>query len=55
MWEIRDENVVQYRCREGHSYTAKALLAGQKSWIEESLWAAVQTMDERGPVLPRLI
>ncbi|MGE5295801.1 MAG: hypothetical protein ACM3VT_13320, partial [Solirubrobacterales bacterium] len=44
-----------FRCREGHSYTAKTLLTEQKDGIEQSLWAAVQTMDERVRILERLI
>lgn len=55
LWEIRNEKIVRFRCREGHSYTAKSLLQEQKDGIEQSLWAAVQTMDERVRVLERLV
>ena len=47
--------IMRFRCREGHSYTAKALLEEQKDGIEQSLWAAVQTMDERVRILERLV
>lgn len=55
LWEIRNEKIMRFRCREGHSYTAKTLLTEQKDGIEQSLWAAVQTMDERVRILERLI
>lgn len=55
LWEIRNEKIVRFRCREGHSYTAKTLLSEQRDGIEQSLWAAVQTMDERVRVLERLV
>lgn len=55
LWEMRNDKIVRFRCREGHSYTAKTLLAEQKDGIEQSLWAAVQTMDERVRVLERLV
>lgn len=55
LWEIRNDKIVRFRCREGHSYTAKTLLTEQKDGIEQSLWAAVQTMDERVRVLERLV
>jgi two-component system chemotaxis response regulator CheB len=55
LWEIRNEKVLRFRCREGHSYTAKTLLQEQKDGIEQSLWAAVQMMDERVRVLERLV
>jgi len=55
LWEMRGDNTPRFRCREGHSYTAKSLLAELINGIEQSLWAAVQTMDERVRVLERLI
>ena len=55
LWEIRNETIMRFRCREGHSYTAKALLEEQKDGVEQSLWAAVQTMDERVRILERLV
>ncbi len=55
LWQIRHESILRYRCREGHSYTAKSLLLEQKEGLEESLWAAVQTMDERVRVLNQLV
>lgn len=55
LWEIREDNVPRFRCREGHSYTAKTLLSELTDGIEQSLWVAVQTMDERVRILDRLV
>lgn len=55
LWEMRGDSIPRFRCREGHSHTAKNLLAGLTDGIEQSLWAVVQTMDERVRVLERLI
>jgi two-component system chemotaxis response regulator CheB len=55
LWEIRNDSVPRFRCREGHSYTAKALLSELTDGIEQSLWVAVQTMDERVRILDRLV
>lgn len=54
LWQMKDDKVTRFRCREGHSYTAKALAVGLSNAMERSLWVAVQTMDERTRVLERL-
>lgn len=54
LWQMKDDKVTRFRCREGHSYTAKALAVGLSDAMERSLWVAVQTMNERTRVLQRL-
>ncbi len=54
LWQMTDDRVTRFRCREGHSYTAKSLAVGLSNAMERSLWVAVQTMDERVRVLQRL-
>lgn len=54
LWEIKGEKIVRFRCREGHSYTSKALALGLSEGVERSLWVAVQTMDERIRMLDHL-
>lgn len=54
LWQIRGDRVLRFRCREGHSYTAKTLVSEMSDNIEQSLWVAVQTMDERTRMLERL-
>jgi hypothetical protein len=47
LWDLRDEKRTRYRCRLGHAFTEEALLAGQSETIEQALWAAVRTMEDR--------
>ena len=54
MWELRHEKLTRYRCRLGHAFTEEALLAGQSETIEQALWAAVRTMEDRMRVLSTL-
>jgi len=54
LWELRHEKLTRYRCRLGHAFTEEALLAGQSETIEQALWAAVRTMEERIRVLTTL-
>jgi two-component system chemotaxis response regulator CheB len=54
LWQIKDDKITRYRCRTGHSYTAKALAAAISDEVERSLWVAVQMMDERVRTLEHL-
>ncbi len=54
LWQIKDDKMTRYRCRTGHSYTAKALAAEISDEVERSLWVAVQMMDERVRTLEHL-
>jgi two-component system, chemotaxis family, protein-glutamate methylesterase/glutaminase len=55
LWEVRNDGIPRFRCREGHSYTGKTLLSELTGGVEQSLWVAVQTMDERVRILERLV
>ena len=48
LWEIDADKVRRYRCHVGHGFTAKALMASQDNALEQALWAAMRTMEERG-------
>ena len=54
LWQIKDDKMTRFRCRTGHSFTAKALAAEISDAVERSLWVAVQMMDERTRTLERL-
>lgn len=54
LWELESEGVTRYRCRVGHGYTAEALLVSQDGGLNDALWAAVRTMQERVDQLKRL-
>lgn len=48
LWQMEADRVKRYRCHVGHSYTARTLLASQDLALEQALWAAMRTMEERG-------
>ena len=54
LWEMEDTNVKRYRCHVGHGYTAKTLLANQSEVVEEALWVALRTLEERAAMLRRM-
>ncbi len=54
LWETEDENVLRFRCRVGHAYTAESLVADQLSALESTLWAALRALEENAALYYRL-
>ena len=47
LWQMEAGNIRRYRCHVGHGFTARALMATQDTALEQALWAAMRTMEER--------
>ena len=41
LWELRDGELVRYRCRVGHAYSEDAMVEAQADAVEAALWAAL--------------
>jgi two-component system, chemotaxis family, protein-glutamate methylesterase/glutaminase len=54
LWELHDGELLRFRCRVGHAYTAESLLAGQSSALEAALWAALRALEEKASLSLRL-
>jgi two-component system chemotaxis response regulator CheB len=54
LWRIEQGKLLRFRCREGHSYTARALDTDLSASIERSMWVAVQAIDDRISMLQHL-
>jgi two-component system chemotaxis response regulator CheB len=54
MWERREPTPRRYRCRIGHAFTAKALIAEQREKSERGLWEAVRVLEEEARMLAML-
>lgn len=44
--EIREGNLIRYRCHTGHGFTADALLAGLTDKIEGNTWQTIKGLEE---------
>ena len=42
LWEVKDEELVRFRCRVGHAYSDEALLVHQAEQLEAALWSALR-------------
>lgn len=54
LWEIKDDELLRFRCRVGHAYTAEALREALNESSEEALWASMRVMEEKAALLRRM-
>ena len=54
LWELREGELVRYRCRVGHSYSEDAMVDAQGTAVEAALWTALEVLEERSELLRRL-
>jgi two-component system chemotaxis response regulator CheB len=54
LWELASGNMVRYRCHVGHAYTADSMVGAQAVVVEEALWTAVRSLEEKAELSRRL-
>ncbi|RAU82902.1 chemotaxis protein CheB [Pontibacter arcticus] len=55
LWELSQEGtIVRYRCHSGHAYSQESLLTGMSNSLEETLWVALRTLEERRNILQKM-
>lgn len=54
MWEIKEGNLLRFRCRVGHAYTADSLHVALSDSVEDALWAAMRSLEEKSSLLRRI-
>jgi two-component system, chemotaxis family, protein-glutamate methylesterase/glutaminase len=52
--EVRDGEVLRFRCRVGHAYTSQTMLEAQGDSVEKALWTAVRSLEERSVLMRKL-
>jgi two-component system chemotaxis response regulator CheB len=52
--EVDGDELLRFRCRVGHAYTADGVLDGQEGSVETALWTALRALQERAQLSDRL-
>jgi two-component system chemotaxis response regulator CheB len=47
LWEIPDADILRFRCRVGHAWSAESLIHDQSAAVEAALWVAVRSLEDR--------
>src|ERR1700757_1738275 len=55
LWELKEERLLRYRCRVGHSYTADSLKSELDESAERALWAAMRSLEEKAAMTRRMM
>jgi two-component system, chemotaxis family, protein-glutamate methylesterase/glutaminase len=54
LWELRDKELVRFRCRVGHSYGPDSLSKELSAASESALWAAMRALEEKAALQRRV-
>jgi two-component system, chemotaxis family, protein-glutamate methylesterase/glutaminase len=46
LWELKDKNLVRYRCHVGHGFNSESLRDGMDEKLEDTLWSALRAIEE---------
>jgi two-component system chemotaxis response regulator CheB len=54
LWELRDGELLRFRCRVGHAFGAEGLLTAQSESLDTALWSAFRALEENAALSRRL-
>jgi two-component system chemotaxis response regulator CheB len=54
LWEVQDGELIRFRCRVGHAFTAQTLLAEQGEQLEDAFWVALRALEESASLARRM-
>lgn len=54
LWELKDGDMLRYRCHTGHAFSMDSLLAEQTEAAENALYSALRALEEKAAALRRI-
>ncbi|HKG21321.1 MAG TPA: chemotaxis protein CheB [Blastocatellia bacterium] len=52
--EVEEEGLLRFRCRVGHAYSTESLIAGQSEAVEQAMWVALRSLEEKAAFLRKI-
>ncbi|HVF90679.1 MAG TPA: chemotaxis protein CheB [Blastocatellia bacterium] len=52
--EVEEEGLLRFRCRVGHAYSSESLIAGQSEAVEQAMWIALRSLEEKADFLRKI-
>jgi two-component system chemotaxis response regulator CheB len=54
LWEVDEGELLRFRCRVGHAYTAESTLEDQAEVVDRALWSAFRALHEKAALAERI-
>jgi two-component system chemotaxis response regulator CheB len=54
LWEVQEGELLRFRCRVGHSFSAESMIEVHDESTERALWAALRSLEENAEVSTRM-
>ena len=54
LWELRDGDLIRFRCRVGHAFSSDTLVDEQVKALEAAIWTALRALEENAMLMRRL-
>ncbi|KYC41711.1 chemotaxis protein CheB [Scytonema hofmannii PCC 7110] len=54
LWDLSQGDLLKFRCRTGHAFSAATLLAKQSDALEDALWIALRALEEKASLAHRM-
>lgn len=54
LWELKNQNLLRFRCRTGHAFSSESLFAEQSDALEQALWVALRALKEQSALSRKL-
>jgi two-component system chemotaxis response regulator CheB len=54
LWELKENDVLRFRCHIGHSYTEDSFVSEKTDELEAALWTALRSLQEHAIILKRM-
>lgn len=54
LWELKDDQLLRFRCRVGHAFSVGSLIAEQSDAVEAALWVALKAIEESASLAEKM-